>query len=218
MCTSEADVRRALQAWSEYRTSGKQPIEQYERSTPAKRTLATMWGRRESTAADDAGQVEESFGSQAQQRDHKHACGSQEAKATARIATCSEVQETDASRPVLSASMQPGRGVGTAGIDVTKITKRDSGTGVPEPLHGSSSTAGRTPESPGKSTQAAKTGNAFALLMSRAKQPAKAQSAIAPGQSSVRRQYQPNSWKDALRQVAVDPERYDHLLCVRPLT
>ena len=37
-------MKRALQAWSQYRVSGKQPAELYEASQPKKRTLASMWG------------------------------------------------------------------------------------------------------------------------------------------------------------------------------
>jgi len=59
VCSNEADVKRALQAWSEYRTSGKQPIEQYQRSTPKKRTLATMWGKQDSKASNAAAGVEQ---------------------------------------------------------------------------------------------------------------------------------------------------------------
>ena len=56
--------------------------------------------------------------------------------------------------------------------------------------------------------QAANNGDAFAMLMSRAKQPANAPSAIAPNQSSAGRQRnRPNSRLDALRQIALDPER-----------
>ena len=59
VCSNEADVKRALQAWSDYRTSGKQPIEQYQRSTPKKRTLATMWGKQDSKAPSAAAGVEQ---------------------------------------------------------------------------------------------------------------------------------------------------------------
>ena len=44
VCREEADVKRALQAWSQYRTSGRQPAELYEARQPKKRTLASMWG------------------------------------------------------------------------------------------------------------------------------------------------------------------------------
>ncbi|CAL5220154.1 g2117 [Coccomyxa viridis] len=154
VCNSEADVKRALQAWSEYRTSGKQPIEQYQRSTPAKRTLATLWGKHGSrAAAGDAGGAGQTNGSQGRS-------------------------------PTV-----------------------DHGSGSTEPLHNSSAVAEKGLGRPGTGRQEADSGNAFAVLMNRAKQPAAAPPAKAPGHSNARRQqYQPNSWKDALRQVAVDPD------------
>ena len=49
VCRDEADVKRALQAWSQYRMSGKQPAELYRASQPKKNTLASMWGLRAAT-------------------------------------------------------------------------------------------------------------------------------------------------------------------------
>ena len=49
VCRGEADVKRALQAWSQYRMSGKQPAELYRASQPKKNTLASMWGLRAAT-------------------------------------------------------------------------------------------------------------------------------------------------------------------------
>ena len=49
VCRDEADVKRALQAWSQYRMSGKQPAELYGASQPKKHTLASMWGLRAAT-------------------------------------------------------------------------------------------------------------------------------------------------------------------------
>ena len=49
VCRDEADVKRALQAWSQYRMSGKQPAELYQASQPKKHTLASMWGLRAAT-------------------------------------------------------------------------------------------------------------------------------------------------------------------------
>ena len=49
VCRVETDVKRALQAWSQYRMSGKQPAELYGASQPKKHTLASMWGLRAAT-------------------------------------------------------------------------------------------------------------------------------------------------------------------------
>jgi len=67
--------------------------------------------------------------------------------------------------------------------------------------------------------QDAKTGNAFAMLMSKAKRPA---AAAQPSKSFMQRsgakqQYQPDIWKCALRNVALNPERYARLLCTHML-
>lgn len=77
-----------------------------------------------------------------------------------------------------------------------------------EPIHDSSAVAEQDSKSHGGYRQGANTGNAFAMLMTRAKQPVEAPSTKIPGRGGAGRQpYQPNSWKDALRQVASDPER-----------
>lgn len=211
VCNSEADVKRALQAWSEYRTSGKQPIEQYQRSTPAKRTLATLWGKHGSrAAAGDAGGAGQTNGSQVHKA-HVHAGSLLQGKATSEAATCPEVQSPDASRAQLSSSEHLDRASGMAGQGRSPTV--DHGSGSTEPLHNSSAVAEKGLGRPGTGRQEADSGNAFAVLMNRAKQPAAAPPAKAPGHSNARRQqYQPNSWKDALRQVAVDPDGYDHQL------
>lgn len=209
VCNSEADVKRALQVWSEYKASGKQPLEQYQRSTPAKRTLATLWGKHGSTAAaNNAGGAGQTSSSRVQMTP-AHAGSSLRGKATSEPAPPPEVQSPPASIALSSSSAQPDGEESMAGKDRTPAV--EPGAEPSEPLHNSSAIAEKDSGRPGRSRQGADTGNAFAILMSRAKQPAEAPPSTAPGHISARRQqYQPNSWKDALRQVAVAPDRYDH--------
>ena len=146
---------------------------------------------------------------------HEHAGSSPKGKAASEAATCPEVQIPDATGAPRSSAVQPDRRISLAGYD--GATTVEPGGGVSETLHNSSAIAEKDSRRPGISRQEADTGNAFAVLMSRAKQPAEGPSTKAPGHNSARRQQcQPNSWKDALRQVAVDPDRYDHQLMFGP--
>ena len=76
VCRDEADVKRALQAWSQYRVSGKQPAELYEASQPKKRTLASMWGL---CAASEGSRKQSKLmtGSPACNAQHGHNCAAQ---------------------------------------------------------------------------------------------------------------------------------------------
>ena len=205
VCDSEADVKRALQAWSEYRASGKQPIEQYQRSTPAKRTIAAMWGKHGSRAA--AGDAGSAGGISQVPMTHAHASSSPEGQHKPQPATCPEAQAPGASTSLSNSSAQPRRAVSTAGEDTNNAV--EPGAGLSEPVHDSSAAAEQASESHGRYRQRADTRNAFAMLMTRTKQPVEAPSTRPPGRGGAgRQQYQPDSWKDALRQVALDPERY----------
>ena len=205
VCGSEADVKRALQAWSEYRASGKQPIERYQRSTPAKRTIATMWGKHGSRAA--AGDAGGAGGISQVPITHAHASISPEGQHKSQPATRPEVQAPGASTSLSNSSAQPLGAVSMAGEDTNSAAEPSSG--LSEPIHNSGAVAEQASKSHGRHRQRADTGNAFAMLMTRAKLPVEAPTAKPPGHGGARRQqYQPNSWKDALRQVALNPERY----------
>lgn len=244
LCSSEADVKRALQAWSDYRTSGKQPIEQYTKSTPAKRTLATLWGKQEVKAAKVGGHEDnvsngvfaaslQNSGSHAQEDSMPSAAK----KANLSEASASCLQHPAASILVAKSNFQAATTAGgqanipaSATVDMAAMmssqesdkardaaeksgsnrAEPENGRSTPSTLHNSSS---RREESTGgheESKPDAKTGNAFSVLMSRAKPApvASLQPLHATSQSKAGGQrHGQASWKDALRRVALDPER-----------
>ena len=212
VCNCEADVKRALQAWSEYRTSGKQPIEQYQKSTPAKRNLATMWGQHASSAAEATMRTAEAGGSKAC-RDHAPASSSLDVRASGQAAGSAVTQAAGVSRSLLPLSEHLERGSNSIGQAIFSSPEPGSGVQASETMHKSSSVTDKHPKGPERKNAAANPGNAFAVLMSRAKQPADTASARGPGQPSTPHQHRrPNPSLEALRQLALDPERYGCLI------
>ena len=244
VCSSETDVKRALQAWSDYRISGKQPIEQYTKSMSTKRTLATLWGKQEVKATKVGGQEDnisngvfaaslQNSGSHAQEDSMPSAAK----KANLSEASASCLQHPAASILAAKSDFQAATTAGgqanipasaTVGMAAmmssqesdkasdaaeksgSNRAKPENGRSTPGTLHNSSS---RREESTGgheESLPDAKAGNAFSVLMSRAKPApvANLQPSHSTGQSKAGGQrHGQASWKDALRRVALDPER-----------
>lgn len=248
VCSSEADVKRALHAWSDYRTSGKQPIEQYTKSMSAKRTLATLWGQQEIKAAKVGGNEdnvsngvfaaslqnsgihaqEDSMPSTAKKANLSEASCLQHpaasilgAKSDFRTATTAGGQASipasvTVGMAAMMSSQESDKARNAAEKSGSNRAEAENGGSAPNTLHNSRS---RREESTGgreESRPDAKARNAFSVLMSRAKpapvaslQPSAAAAAAAAASQSKAggQRYRQASWKDALRRVALDPER-----------
>lgn len=234
VCTSDADVKRALRAWEAYSTTGQQATEAYTQGLPRKHTLQGLWA--------SAGKGSAEVGQQAGQQQKRAKLGDGAAaaagstwltdarrlnKAESGAAACSGAgQEAHASmngrhcpaatpaavayhgaEPVQPAA-QKGQGSPERKDAIDLITPEASP--AREQLPCEPSTSGRPP--PGSSARAS-TGNgagknAFSMLMQAAKSPPKqAPSSGREALAAARGSAWGNEWRDVLRQVAMHPGR-----------
>lgn len=231
-------MKRALRAWSDYRTSPSQLLEQFQKSTPAKRTLNTLWHKHESKPAKSGssgqgtGQPPSSLQTSSslapKAKEHAGSIGASDAAPPSTVPDTGAPAAGDSSctgAAVCGSKDSPSRlqhtsdGGGIVDTDVGDRAEAGNDSSGPGPPQNFSSVQDKSKETPEKSEQGLKKGNAFSMLMGKAKQAAAAKDVPQMGAkppASASQQNQQRSWKDALRQVALDPERWACWHCWMP--
>ncbi|CAL8470785.1 g10327 [Coccomyxa elongata] len=185
VCTTDADVKRALNAWAAYGSTSQRPIDAFNQGLPRKHTLVDLWGK----AASSSG------GSKKRNID------------TRAVQAAPKVGETAADgRPPCVCPARRGQALAAAGKD-----EQPAGSSGPQGItEDHSNLAGSRQQSkPGTQPgQHRAVTDAFSVLLSSAKAsaaaPAKESAARPPGATRPR----DGAWQDVLHQVAMHPERY----------
>ncbi len=187
VCTTDADVKRALNAWAAYGNTSQRPIDAFNQGLPRKHTLVDLWGK---AASSSGGSKKRNIN-------------------TSAIQAAPKVGET-------AADERPPRGCPARRGQALTATSKDeqpaSSSGPQGITKDHSNLAGNRQQSkpstqPGQDRAVT---DAFSMLLSSAKAPAavpkKEFAARPPGATRPR----DGAWQDVLHQVAMHPERWAH--------
>ncbi|BDA45631.1 probable aprataxin at C-terminar half [Coccomyxa sp. Obi] len=218
VCTTDADVKRALNAWAAYGSTSQRPIDAYNQGLPRKHTLVDLWGK----AASNSGGSKKLNIETSPPEFGETAAGRRPSKAAVPAQKEQEVAANAAEQPIISSGLHRKNAAAARppyvcparrgqALARTSEDEQPAGSSGPQRItEDHSDLAGSREQSkPGAQPgQHRAVTDAFSVLLSSAKASAAASAKEPAARPHGGTRPRDGAWQDVLHQVAMHPEKY----------